>query len=76
MKKQEIEAFGYERCDFNDECDLCNDPKQGTYARMIRHAESHSEADYYICGKCASKIIDDGKFSCAYEARINYKYIQ
>ena len=74
--KKEIEAFGYERCEFNDECDLCNKPQHGTYARMSRPAESNPEADYYICGKCASRVMKDGKFTCAYEARLNYKYIQ
>lgn len=68
--KKEIERFGYERCDFNDECDLCKDPKGGSYARMSRPAESSPEVDYYICGKCASKIIEDKKLSCAYDARM------
>lgn len=70
MAEKKIEEFGYERCDFDDECDLCGNPEGGSYARMIRHAESDSEADYYICGKCAMKIINDGVFDSAYSARL------
>jgi hypothetical protein len=68
--KEEIEKFGYERCDFDDECDLCKNPEGGSYAKMIKHAESNEECDYYICGKCASKVIENGKFEAAYDVRI------
>lgn len=71
--KKEIEKFGFERCEFNDECDFCKTPKRGSYARMIRHAESSAETDYYICGKCASEIIESGTFEGAYDTRVIFK---
>lgn len=41
----------FEKCDFNDKCDFCNDPKHGSYAKMIY--TDVAECAYYICGKCA-----------------------
>ena len=47
-----IEALGLERCKFDDECDYCNKPENGVYARMYYPPEDSPECDYYICGKC------------------------
>jgi hypothetical protein len=64
--QQEIEDFGFERCDFDDECDFCITPQQGSYAKMSR-SECGAEAEYYICGKCASEIIKEGKAESAHD---------
>ena len=48
--KQAI-RMNFERCDFNNDCDHCKNPKLGTFAYGI----SFDEVDGYICGKCILK---------------------
>ena len=43
---------GLESCDFDDECDFCDEPKQGSYAYIIYHPEDVAETQWYMCGKC------------------------
>lgn len=44
-----------EECDFDDECNYCNIPKKGSFASVSRGCD-FAEVDYYICGKCASRL--------------------
>lgn len=47
-----IEETILQKCTFDDECDFCNEPKEGTFCR------SGDEPDdfYWICGKCFNDI--------------------
>lgn len=58
MTQSEISKH-FERCEFGDECDFCNDPQEGSYVEMApSHPGSTPEANFYICGKCApAKIV-------------------
>ena len=47
----------FDKCDFDDECDFCDNPSNGTYAKLYHEPEGVTEAEYYICGKCASENI-------------------
>jgi hypothetical protein len=42
-----------EKCNFDDECDYCKSPEDGTYASTKKIPMENEEADFYICGKCA-----------------------
>lgn len=42
-----------EICEFDDECDFCKSPEDGTYAKLNRVPEDVTETEFYICGKCA-----------------------
>lgn len=60
---KEASRINVERCNFNDECDICNDPKLGSFA----YGGSQYEVDGYMCGKCVLKTrkkIDRNKTSC------------
>lgn len=46
---------GLERCEFDDECDFCQKPRNGSYAQMSGSWEYPDEVDHYICGHCATK---------------------
>ena len=52
---------GLERCDFDDTCDYCNSPEQGTYTRLTHNAEDCTEAEFYICGGCLFNAIPPKK---------------
>jgi len=41
----------FTKCDFEDDCDQCNAPENGTYA--VNYNNLTGEVDSYICGKCA-----------------------
>ena len=47
----------FDKCDFDDECDFCDNPSNGTYAKLYHEPEGVTETEYYICGKCASEAI-------------------
>ena len=47
----------FDKCDFDDDCDFCDNPSNGTYAKLYHEPEGVTEAEYYICGKCASEAI-------------------
>lgn len=57
MTPEEEKCFDrhYTRCDFDDECCVCDNPQYGSYA--IGYNEYTGEVDDYICGKCALKGI-------------------
>lgn len=50
---KEANRVGYERCDFNNDCDKCKSQKLGTFADMVY--SDVDECNYYICGKCVLK---------------------
>ena len=58
----------YDKCDFDYECDFCDNPSNGTYAKLYHEPEGVTETEYYICGKCASEAIpvleEEQKTSC------------
>lgn len=56
FSQKEIEKY-YVRCEFDDTCDVCDDPQHGSYAAGYTNDECGCEVDYYICGKCASQAI-------------------
>ncbi len=39
-----------QKCEFDTECDFCDDPKHGTFVRTSGY-EYHDDF-YWICGKC------------------------
>lgn len=57
-----IESIGLTKCELNDECNFCNNPQVGSYARMIGY--DSSDIAYYICGKCALEKIKSGVRHC------------
>ncbi len=57
-----IESIGLSKCEFNNECDFCNEPEQGSYARLTGY--DSSEIAYHICGKCALEKIKSGIEHC------------
>lgn len=52
----EIEKY-FDKCEFDDACDVCDNPEHGSYAIGYSNDECGMEVDGYICGKCASKAI-------------------
>jgi hypothetical protein len=48
-----IRYFGLERCDFDDECDTCDDPAD-SYCAMTS-GPGYTEVDYFICSNCLMK---------------------
>lgn len=60
LSQKEIEKY-YEKCYFDDECDSCENPEHGSYAKMYYEPEGVTECEYYICGKCASEAIPQQK---------------
>jgi len=57
MSPEEIEKH-YTKCEFNDACDFCEDPQEGSYVSMST-TENGTEADFYVCGKCAPDQIQE-----------------
>lgn len=51
-------ALGLERCEFDDECDFCDSPSEGSYCRLSHNAEDVTETAFYICGQCARAALD------------------
>lgn len=49
--KDAIEYLGLEECEFDDECDFCDSPKNGSFV-SLSISECGTEANYYICGDC------------------------
>jgi hypothetical protein len=43
---------GLKRCEFDDECDKCENPSGGSWARICQIPEDVAETEYYICGSC------------------------
>lgn len=51
-----------ERCNFDDECDVCNNPSKGSFAKMSRIPMENPEVEFYICGTCiAAGLLPNGK---------------
>ena len=48
---KEASRINVERCYFNDECDVCNNAKLGSFAV----GGAYDEVDSYVCGKCVLK---------------------
>ena len=63
LTQEEIEKH-FVRCEFDDTCYYCNDPKGGSYAAGYSNNECGCEVDYYICGKCASMAIKEMRDNC------------
>lgn len=59
MTKEEQEYFNnlYTKCEFDDECEVCDNPQKGSYATGYTNDESGEEVDGYICGNCAESTI-------------------
>jgi hypothetical protein len=49
-KEQYIKYFGLEKCNFDDDCDFCDKPQGGVWAKITTAWET--ETEYYICGEC------------------------
>lgn len=45
-----IENTILNKCNFEDECDFCNNPKEGTFCRSSGY--EYDDDFYWICGKC------------------------
>lgn len=60
--RRKIESIGLTKCELNDECNFCNNPKKGSYARYVGY--DSPEIAYYICGKCALEKIKSGVANC------------
>lgn len=58
LSQEEIEKH-FELCEFDDECDFCDNPEHGTYAKIDYIPEDVAETDFYICGKCASVRLEN-----------------
>lgn len=56
--KQDIEYLGLQECEFDDECDFCDEPEGGTFA-AISSGDGYTETDYYICFKCVPEHAKD-----------------
>ena len=56
-EKEIVERTGLVRCEFDDECDFCNRPKNGSYVELCHIPEDVTESNYYICGKCVEKVL-------------------
>ena len=63
LPQEEIEKH-FAMCDFDDTCDVCDDPQGGSYADGYSNNECGCEIDYYICGKCASMAIREMRKNC------------
>ncbi|MGZ5055348.1 MAG: hypothetical protein ACXWAT_10465 [Methylobacter sp.] len=50
--EQYILHAGLTRCEFDDECDKCDSPSGGTWAKICQMPEDVAETEYYICGVC------------------------
>lgn len=61
-QNKKMESIGLTKCELNDECNFCNDPKEGSYARLAGY--DSTEIAYYICGKCALEKIKSGIEHC------------
>ena len=59
---KKIKSIGLIKCALNEECNFCNNPQDGSYARMIGY--DSAEIAYHICGKCAIEKIKAGVESC------------
>ena len=71
---KKIESIGLAKCELNTECDFCNDPQEGSYARMAGY--DSSEIAYYICGKCALEKIKSGVEHCDELKPINTRKVK
>lgn len=63
FSQEEIEKY-FVRCEFDDTCNVCDDPQGGSYASGYSNNECGCEVDYYICGKCASMAIREMRKNC------------
>ena len=58
FSQEEIEKY-FIRCEFDDTCNVCDDPQGGSYAIGYSNNECGCEVDYYICGKCATLVVQE-----------------
>ena len=56
--QKKIESLELEKCEFDDMCDFCKNPKKGSYA-YITGCECR-DTEYYICGDCALSALKGG----------------
>lgn len=61
-ENEKIETIGLTKCELHDECNFCNMPENGVYARMVGY--DSPEIAYYICGKCALEKVKAGVEHC------------
>jgi len=57
--QEKIETLCLEKCTFDDECDFCHDPSEGSYAFITGY--EYRETEYYICGTCALNALASGE---------------
>lgn len=62
------------RCEFDDECDFCKEPSQGSYARLNHVPEDCTETDFYICGGCVSEAVAEFTKGAAAERSSQREY--
>lgn len=60
-----IELLGFKICQWDNGCDYCNTPENGSYIKSSGCYEYPDEIDYEICGKCIinNQIRNKGKFN-------------
>ena len=73
LSQKEIEKH-FSRCEFDDKCDVCDNPQFDSYAVNLTNDENGYECDSYICGKCASLSIPNIELQQAkeYDLLVNY----
>jgi hypothetical protein len=49
--EDDVKTLGLQRCDFDDECEFCDNPQGGSWVQMFV-AEGVTEAEYYVCANC------------------------
>ena len=47
-----MEIDDLEKCEYDDGCDFCDSPQDGSYAKIIND-QCGMETLYVVCGKCA-----------------------
>lgn len=50
-----------ERCDFDDECDVCDGPPEGGTWVQMSYGPDVAEANYYICGACIKSAAENAE---------------
>ena len=77
MTEKEQKYFNsiYLKCEFDDECENCDNPQKGSYAVGYHNDECGEEVDYYICGKCAEETIGEKLKEFEKEMETLEKYI-
>lgn len=53
----DIEQY-FTKCEFENTCDRCENPENGTYAAGHSNDMTGEEVNYYFCGKCAAEEVE------------------